>query len=178
MGFDPFSKLTDQQRTTRIVLLAILLLTLPCYCLGAVLLASAPSSTPSTSEARATLSALTASPGGTVTRTPFFTATPTRAGSPLQPTPIQIRFPTQAPVILPTATLTLTPTTTPLPLPTLAPTITPIPTHTLPPSATPTTAPAPTLLPPPTDAPLPTEAPTIAPLPTDEPMPTPTQETL
>ncbi|HML24596.1 MAG TPA: hypothetical protein PKD09_23285 [Aggregatilinea sp.] len=167
MGFDPFSKLTDQQRTTRIVLLAIILLTLPCYCLGAVLLASAPESPATTSEARSTLSALTASPARSATITPFFTATPTRAGSPLQPTPIQIQFPTQAPIILPTATLTMTPTNTDLPLPTQAPTLTPIPTNTLPPSATPTTQP------PPTDAPAPTSAP-----PTDEPMPTPTQETL
>ena len=42
MGFDPFSRVSNSQRTTRFVLLAIILLTLPCYCLGAVLLASAP----------------------------------------------------------------------------------------------------------------------------------------
>ncbi len=178
MGFDPFAKLTDQQRTTRIVLLAIILLTLPCYCLGAILLASAPDSPSATSEARSTLSALTASPNRTSTITPFFTATPTRAGSPLQPTPIQIQFPTQAPIILPTSTLTQTPTNTDLPAPTQAPTITPIPTNTLPPSPTPTTPPAPTLPPPPTDVPAPTDAPTVAPAPTDAPMPTPTQETL
>jgi len=140
MGFDPFSRLTDQRQTTRLVLLAIIVLTLPCYCLGAVLLATAPD-TPSarSGTSRPTLSGQTASPGVTASITPFFTATPTRADFDLAPTPVQIQIPTRAPLVLPTATLTLTPTNTELPPPTAAPTLTPIPTHR---SATPDGPPA------------------------------------
>ena len=42
--FNFFSGSWDNRRTTRMVLLAIIVLTLPCYCLGTVLLATAPSS--------------------------------------------------------------------------------------------------------------------------------------
>lgn len=178
MGFDPFSRLADQRQTTRMVLLAIIVLTLPCYCLGAVLLATAPETSDARSgTSRPPLSGQTASPGGTASITPFFTATPTRADFNLGPTPIQIQIPTRAPLVLPTATLTLTPTNTELPPPTAAPTLTPIPTNTLPPSPTPTTPPtAPQV---PTNVPLPTvPPPPTDPPPPEEQMPTPTQETL
>ena len=49
MNFDP-SGITDSRQATRMVLLAIILLTLPCYCLGAVLLANAPGDTQATAK--------------------------------------------------------------------------------------------------------------------------------
>ena len=92
MGFDPFSRMTDSRQTTRMVLLAIILLTLPCYCLGAVMLAYAPASGPRRTRVpdNATLGGATASPRATGTFTPFFTGTPTPFGNQLGATPTQI----------------------------------------------------------------------------------------
>jgi len=169
MGFDPFSRLTNNQSTIRLVLLGIILLTIPCYCLGAILLATAPTSESAENTPRPTLGGFTASPNRTPSNTPFITSTNTPPGAPLQPTPLQLYLRTTiAPFVYPTATLTMTPTNTPWPTATIAPTLTPTPTNTLPPSSTPTTAP------------LPTDTPTYTPTPTDTPteeaFPTPTQE--
>lgn len=188
MAFDAISDSTDRRRTTRLLLLAIIVLTLPCYCLGFVLLAYAPASEDDStrSSTNSTLGGMTSTPFTTPTYTPFgFTATPTRAGGPLLPTPGQLYLPTNTPFVWPTPTLTLTPTFQPTglptstpaptitPSPTLRPTVptnTPVPTNTLPPTETPV----------PTDVPIPTDVPTTEPPPpTTEPViPTPTQEQL
>lgn len=172
MGFDPLANVTGSQRTIRIALLAIILLTLPCYCLGAVLLATAPESqaTRSGGTQPPTLGGITASP----TVTPFSIFTPTARHDPLRATATQLfLYPTVPQIVWPTMTLTWTPqpTWTPLPQPTVAPTITVPPSPTLPP----------TPIPVPTDAPIPTDvpAPTDAPLPATDPglsEPTPTQD--
>jgi hypothetical protein len=181
MLLDALAEPIDRRRGTRLLLLAIIVLSLPCYCLGFVLLAYAPASDDDTTP-RATIPTL-----GGITSTAFTTptptrfgpsATPTQFGNPLLPTPGQVILRTNTPFVWPT----LIPTWTSLPWPTTAPTITPIPTNTLAPSPTlkPTDQP-----PPPTDEPPPpTDEP---PPPTDEPPPpttepvleaSPTQETL
>jgi hypothetical protein len=179
MGFDPFARLTNTQRTTRLVLLVIILLTLPCYCLGAVLLAYAPEKTRTApSQQRPTLGGATDFATSTPSITPFRTASPT--GGALQPTPLQIYLPTSVPFI-PTWTLTPTPTFMIVPTSTSAPTLTlipPLPTSTLAPTVQPTNtlapSPAPTEVPPPTNTEAP--APTDVPPPTSPPEPSPTQE--
>src|SRR5690606_13720338 len=154
MGFDPLANITGSQRTIRIALLAIILLTLPCYCLGAILLATAPESEAarSTGTQPPTLGGRTASP----TVTPFTFASPTPRSEPLRPTATQLfLYPTVPQIAFPTATITPLPTATPQPQPTVAPTLTVPPTATLPP----TDVPAPTDAPEPTDEPEPTDAP-------------------
>jgi hypothetical protein len=199
MTFDVFS---NQRRATRLLLLAIIVLTLPCYCVGLALLGIAPSSAPKSTKVptNVTLGGMTSTPFFTPTYTPFgLTATPTQGGAPLLPTPGQLYLPTATPFYLPpTATLTLTlapaPTLTQAPTLTLAPTLTPSltlvptnpPTNPPPPTAIPTETPTevppptavptevPTEVPPPTA--VPTETPTTAPVSTEPPIPTPTQE--
>ena len=178
--FDFLSRPMDTRQTTRMALMAIILLTLPCYCLGMVLLALAPSGGKSTpAPTNPTLSSSTLLPALTATFTPFRTATP--LGGPLGPTPPQLWLPTNTPFFFPTSI----PTWTPISYPTLttAPSLTPSPTlfPTQVPTATlvPTDVPLPTATeaPLPTEPPLPTDVPpaTEPPLPTDE--PPPTQET-
>lgn len=178
--FDFLSRPFDNRQTTRIILLAIILFTLPCYCLGAALLAYAPAdSEPTANPANATLGGATLRPALTASFTPFANRTPTVTGGPLGPTPIQV-FPraTNTPFLFATwtpfatwttaPTLTAAPSLTIAPSPTLIPTL--VPTNTLPPTSTPpptNTEPPP----PPTDEPPPTAEP-----PTDE--PPPTQETM
>ena len=170
---DAFSGRLDSRQTTRLVLLAVILLTVPCYCLGAVLLAYAPTDrgrTPLPTDP--TLGGATASPG-VPTYTPFLTATYTPFRLPLQPTPPQLFLPTNTPFFIP-ATWTPIPTWTPFPTITTAPTLTLPPSPTSPP---PTIAPTITL--PPTDTPVPTDVPPPpTDLPTDSPLPSPTQESL
>ena len=176
MGFDPFSSITNSRHPTRTILLLIILMTLPCYCLGAVLLAVAPDDQrPGVQRTQATLGGVKATPFQTMTRTPFNTATRTPTGEPLQATPIQGNFPTSPPL----PTFAPPPTIAPQPtvaIPTAAPTLTPtvifIPTDT--PTLIPTNTLAPTDPPPaPTEAP-PTDPPTAI----GEPLnfETPTQE--
>jgi hypothetical protein len=195
MGFDPLSRLTGSGQTTRMVLLVIILLTVPCYCLGAVLLAYAPEDKPAeTTRTKPPLGGATELPVASPTFTPFstVTATWTPFGDPLRPTPFQWNPPPTVAPQLPTATLTLTPTV--VPSPTVAPSLTLSPTLTLPPSATPTNTLSPSDTPTPTatwtmtptltESPLYTDTPvpTYMPLPTDQPLPTdsgeptPTQE--
>ncbi len=166
MGFDSLVNITSSQRTIRIVLLVIILLTLPCYCLGAILLATAPESQATRSGGGTpvpTLGGVTASP----TVTPFSLATPTPLGGPLRPTATQLfLYPTVPQIVFPTATITPLPTWTPLPQPTVAPTLTVPPTATLPPTVTL----------PPTEIPLPTNTP-VPPQDTPTMEPTPTQDT-
>ena len=143
---DVFSDSTDRRRATRLLLLAIIVLTLPCYCVGFVLLAYAPASSEDDTTRRptnATLGGITSTPFLTPTYTPFgLTATSTQGGSPLLPTPGQLYLPTYTPFVWPTATLTLTPTFQPTSMPSLtkAPTLTPtntlVPTNPPPPTNT------------------------------------------
>jgi len=171
--FDMFSGPLDSRQTTRLVLLAIILLTVPCYCLGAVLLAYAPTDKGRTAvPTDSTLGGATASPG-VPTYTPFLTATYTPFGQPLPATPPQLFLPTNTPFVMP-ATWTPIPTWTFIPTITTAPTLTLPPSPTLPPTAAPTIAPPPTNTAVPTEAPLPTEPPPA----TEAPLPSPTQESL
>jgi hypothetical protein len=189
MAFDVFSDTMDRRRATRLLLLAIIVLTLPCYCLGFVLLAYAPANEPESTKipTNVTLGGITSTPFVTATPTPFaLTGTPTQGGAPLLPTPGQLYLPTPTPFFWPTATLTLTPPPQPTNMPTLtmAPSLTPSltlaptnpPTNTppLPPTAVPTEVPPPTAIP--TEVPPPTDVPTAVPPPTEPPLPTPTQE--
>src|SRR5215475_791131 len=87
-----------RQRTIQTTLLFIILATLPCYCVGFVLLGIAPRSgprTPTVTTATVTGTAGTTSPSitpfPTITTIPFDSSTL----SPLLPTPTQVRlFPT------------------------------------------------------------------------------------
>jgi hypothetical protein len=136
------------------VLVAIILITLPCYCLGAILLATAPKNDPEPT----TITQRTPTLGANSSQlTPSATfgliATMTPLGGPLRPTATQFYvrptalvlptwtfvFPTNAPFITSTPAPSFTPI---IPTNTLAPTLTP--TNTLAPSATPTTAEPPT----------------------------------
>ncbi len=172
--FRIFSGPLDSRQTTRLVLLAIILLTVPCYCLGAVLLAYAPADTGKTAAPTdSTLGGATASPG-IPTYTPFLTATYTPYRQPLQPTPPQLYLPTNTQFVIP-ATWTPLPTWTFIPTITPAPTLTVPPSPTVPPTAAPTIAPLPTATAVPTDVPPP---PTDVPPATEAPLPTPTQESL
>jgi type VI secretion system secreted protein VgrG len=189
MAFDVFSDTMDRRRATRLLLLAIIVLALPCYCVGFVLLAYAPANEPESTKVptNATLGGMTSTPFYTPSYTPFgLTATSTQGGSPLLPTPGQLFLPTNTPFVWPTATLTLTPPPQPTNMPSLTPAPTLTPSPTLVPTKAPTLTPAPTNTPLPTETPtdvptdVPTEAPppTDVPLPTEAPLPTPTQEQL
>lgn len=168
MGFDPLANITGSQRTIRIALLAIILLTLPCYCLGAILLATAPESEAarSTGTQPPTLGGRTASP----TVTPFMFASPTPRSDELRPTATQLfLYPTVPQFTFPTATITPLPQPTIPPPPTVAPTITVPPSPTLPPTDIPIPTDPPTDVPPPTDPPPPTDAPPPTDSPPDDP---------
>jgi hypothetical protein len=201
MAFDVFSDTMDRRRATRLLLLAIIVLTLPCYCLGFVLLAYAPANTPESTKVptNATLGGMTSTSFATSTPTPFvLTSTPTQGGSPLLPTPGQLYLPTATPFFFPSPTLTLTspppatgmPTVTKAPTLTASPTLVPtnLPTNTPPPTAVPTEVPPPTAVPTevppptavPTEVPPPTEVPTEVPPPTAVPteVPPPTEPSL
>jgi hypothetical protein len=161
-----------RRRTLRIVLFAIILATLPCYCAGFLLWATAPQG----GAAAIPGSARTATPTFTplavnATRTPPQVITPLpltgTAFNPIQPTPGQFFPPAVTRILSPTPllfpTLTLAPTLTPIPtiaLPTETPFVFPSPTPALP-TATPLPdLPTPTLLPP---IDIPTLEPTKAP---------------
>jgi hypothetical protein len=141
------NRLTEGHQTTRMLLLGIIFLTIPCYCLGAVLLAYAPDdeTTPAPGVTRSPLGQQTATARPSIT--PFFTATFT-SSSPLQPTPGQIQLRTPIPTIFyPSPFPTLTPTNTTIPSPTIAPSVTLAPSETLSPSETPDDSPAEPTLP-------------------------------
>jgi hypothetical protein len=172
-----FESADGSRRNLRIALFAIILLTLPFYCIGFVLWSVAPQSPGAALATRTPTLTLTPStlepsdtPGVTLTLPPFVTPT---GVSPLLPTPIQFNTPGLLTPILPPTSL---PPTVFIPPPTIAPTLTfvpPPPTNTpVPPTITPipptnTSAPPPTVeLPTSTTLPFPTE--TETPTPTDE----------
>ncbi|MBI5957729.1 MAG: hypothetical protein HY866_03270 [Chloroflexi bacterium] len=181
---DFFSRPLSGRQSTRLILLAIIVFTIPCYCLGVVMLAYAPEKE-ETTRAQPTLPTLGGStllPLTSPTITPFRTSTP--LGGPLGPTPPQVWLPSSTPFRYATWTPYVVPTS--FPTVTSAPTLTFVPpSATLPPSSTPTTAPlatntqAPpatnTEAPPATNTEVPPATNTEAPPPTEE--PPPTQET-
>lgn len=184
MSLDFFSGLTERRQAPRFILLTIILMTLPCYCLGAILLATAPDNNESKAEIENTISTLsfsTSSPAASQSSTaPFRTFTP--IGQPLRPTSTQLFLRTAIPVY-PTWTPipTIFVTAAPLPTSTPAPTLTPLPTNTTPPTNTLPPSETPTETPTNTDVPVNTEIP--APVITEEVVavqeqPSPTQETI
>jgi hypothetical protein len=176
-----FESADGSRRNLRIALFAIILLTLPFYCIGFVLWSVAPqtpgasigtprpSLTPQTREPSAT-------PGATLTLPPFVTPT---GLSPLLPTPIQFNTPAGGggitnPVFPPTSL----PPTVFIPPPTIAPTLTFVPP---PPTSTPLPPPTSTPIPPPSNTPVPPptiEVPTSTTIPFPSDTPTATGEAL
>jgi hypothetical protein len=164
---DQVVAIEKRRRNLRIVLFAIILATLPCYCAGFLLWLTAPQQRGAqqlpASSATATFTPLANSQA---TNTPFVVITPlpltVTAFSPLQPTPGQF-FP-------PAVTRFLSPTPFIFPTLTLAPTLTALPTFTPLPTIAPATA---TVFIPPTDVPpLPTNTPEpVLPFPSDTPLP-------
>ncbi len=156
-----------RRRTLRIVLFAIILATLPCYCAGFLLWATAPQrGAAGIPPARGTPTATFTPQAANATRTPPQVITPLPLTgtpfSPIQPTPGQF-FP-------PAVTRILSPTPFIFPTLTLAPTLTPFPTR-APPTETPFVFPSPTPALP-TETPLPA-LPSATPLP---PIDIPTEE--
>ena len=143
----------DSRRRTYAILIGIILLTLPCYVLGAGLLYIAPESGgDSNLETPVVPPDLTVFPTNTATPLPLpptLTAVPTTTpGTPtasptLPPTPEQFETPTVPPTFTPPNPATPTPTL----IPTFTPTVTPSPTLTATPSATPTATLPPTATP-------------------------------
>lgn len=140
----------------RLILIAVTLATLPCYCLGwiAVQLApdpnaitSTPTITPITASATGTLGIFTPTNSltaiiltETASLTPTETATPTITDTPFQPATATSTFTqtaTDTATFTPTFTPSVTPTFTSTPTPTSTPTITNTPTATFTPSNTP-----------------------------------------
>lgn len=179
MGRSLQDAVVRRQRTIQATLFFIILLTLPCYCIGFVLLGLAPRQTlnaptaqfTGTGPVTATPITLTSRPSitplgagtliSTIGPTPGQIFTPTRFRLPptatwtfLPPTLTPIIFPTETPIIIvPPTSTPITPTTTPLP-----PTETPIETPIILPTETPTETPL--LLPTDTPTDIPTETPT------------------
>ncbi|HRO24412.1 MAG TPA: hypothetical protein PLR07_08975 [Promineifilum sp.] len=126
----------DTRRRTYAILVGIILLTVPCYLSGIVLLSRAPNRGGSP-----TLEANTA--------TPTASPTPTRGGTQLPPAIISLT-PPGSPTPQATITSSITPTPTDTSTPTDTPTLTPTPTDTS--TATPTPTETPTITPTPTPA--------------------------
>ena len=127
-----FGSVSPRQRRTYTILISIIALTLPCYCIGLIALALAPGSNAGRSPATPTLvsrntpviAAVSVLPSATLRLTPTewrpHTLTPTPTSS-----PTRTGTPTSSPTV---ASPTATPT--PLPSPTLEPTQTAEPTAT------------------------------------------------
>jgi hypothetical protein len=155
MGFDTgLFELQQARRFRQSILLFVILATLPCYCVGAILLGVAPRDDQTQNDQRTslpppniqTLQAVSSNTPPFVLA-PTITLIPTANLGTLAPTPFQFVPPTRTAVILPpTAAPTLT----------LPPAATAAPTSTLPPTATATSALQPNR-PPQFDAPPPTD---------------------
>ncbi len=126
MGFtEAFIPGDNAQRVQRSILLFIILATLPCYCVGAILLGVAPSEDPEVVETTQTqpfaqTQIITVSPT-LVSPTAIIIGSPTSA---LQSTPGQFIPPSNTPVILPSATNAPTQTLSPTPTSTATATLT------------------------------------------------------
>lgn len=164
---DQVVAIEKRRRNLRIVLFAIILATLPCYCAGFLLWLTAPQQPGLRPPAAVGTATATFTPLANIqaTNTPFVVITPLpltlTSFSPLQPTPGQFvppaitRYLSPTPFLFPT--LTLAPTLTPLP------TFTPLPTI-APPTATPLIEPTP-------PPPLPTNTVEVLPFPSNTPLP-------
>ncbi len=159
-----------RRRNLRIVLFAIILGTLPLYCLGFLLWGTAPNQNARTPTSAATTAVVTLQATAT-SNVLFPSLTPFQFPTQIVPTyqfPTAIvptyQFPTSAPFptfVVPTATNFVFPTAT------IAPTLTLIPSETPPPTAT--------FLPTFTDTQIPVVTDTTIPILTDTPTPTPTE---
>jgi hypothetical protein len=163
-----FSGADGRRRNLRIALFAIILVTLPFYCLGFILWGAAPQSSQAIrNTATATAPTNTRGPSSTPTATTGFIVTTTLLpANTLPPTPLQFVPPGGVIPILPDATQfrPIFPTFTPV-IPTFPP---PPPTWTPLPPPPPTWTP----IPPATDTPLPLPTSTVIPFfPTDTPAP-------
>lgn len=118
-------RLIGSDRSVYGVLLSIILLTIPCYCLGFVALAAAPAS-PARASASRTSTPAASAVAPTVTPRPGNTPTlqPTAVPSTATPTKSPTATPTTAPAATPTEMLPLVPTLEPIPP--LLPTDTPV----------------------------------------------------
>lgn len=158
------SAATSRQRTIQLTLLGIILATIPCYCVGFLLLAIRPA------PSRSAAPTQTPTPFLLITEalSPFMTPSITPIGplfsptSPIfiQPTPTQFFFFSPTPIFFPTATPFVFPTATPFIFPTATPIII------VPPTATPVLPTSTPVLPTETPIPFPTlETPTETPIP-------------
>ncbi len=148
---------TSRQRTIQLTLLGIILATLPCYCVGFLLLAVRPTpsrgAAPTNTPTPFLLATETANPFATPSITPISPLVSPTSPIFIQPTPTQFFF-----VFSPT----------PPPFPTATPFVFPTPTFVIiPPTATP--------IEPPTSTPVPSTATPLPP--TETPIPFPTLET-
>lgn len=167
---DSATTLERRRQLLRFVLLGVIVLTIPFYCIGFFLWGTAPQINPATQEA--TLGATNTPLGGELRLTVTATSTIPLFGTSTQvlaPTPGQfVPLPTS---VLPPTFVYLTPTSAPTltPIPTNTPTFTTLPPTLVPPSNTP--VPTNTSLPTSTNTDIPT-ATTIPPTNTDIPTPT------
>lgn len=171
----------DSRRFTYSVLIGIILLTLPCYCLGLIAysIAPDPDDAPPLPEVIVTPTLLSTVQGvpATFTVIPtfpvFLTDTPGAATATLPATPTQFRTPTIAPGVTPSITPTPSQTTTGTPTQTATPTVTVTGTATETATASPTATATETLAPTDTPTPAPTDTPTATPTETPTPGNTP-----
>ena len=113
MGFrDWYDQLSEGQRTTYGLLLSVILLTIPCYCLGVIALVNAPPPVSLTPTPLATMPPRTNTPPAVAP--PTLTFTPRDVTITLEPTPTQF-FPTVVPSATASETPTPTETLTPIP---------------------------------------------------------------
>jgi hypothetical protein len=154
-AMDQFGAVERRRRNIRIGLFFIIIATLPFYCVGIILLGTAPQQRPITTRTPAVTGS--PRPDSTVTNTPFPSITPfgtlVNTLPPLQPTPTQFIPNPGFTFVVPTAII---PPTQP-------------PTLFIPPTLTP----APTLTPFPSETPIPAATWTSLPIFTDTPFPTP-----
>ncbi|MGD2050210.1 MAG: hypothetical protein PVH03_11960 [Chloroflexota bacterium] len=162
----------DSRRYTYLILIGIILLTVPCYCLGITAYFMAPGPVPTLPSQPVTVTILPTVEGIETTFTPTLTPLATNtSGIPtvtLPSTPDQFVTETRLPTLTPTDTPTATPTNTP----TLTPTMTPTPSPTTIPTATSTPTVAPTATA--TETVQPTNTATATPTSSPEATPTPT----
>lgn len=169
----------DSRRYTYLILIGIILLTVPCYCLGITAYFMAPGPVPTLPSQPVTVTILPTVEGIEATFTPTLAPTATNtSGFPtvtLPSTPDQFVTETRLPTLTPTNTATATPTPTPTNTPTLTPTMTPTPSPTFSPTATSTPTVAPTatatetVQPTNTATATPTSSPEVTPTPTNPP---------
>lgn len=183
------TKLPEQKRTAYTLLLVIILLTLPCYCLGVSALLVAPgrgsedqslfTSVPTTTAGASQSPEDTPLPSAPVS-TPMasFTPGPSPTGLPATPTqwfpPTRTFTPIPSETGTPTETATPTETGTPTETATATGTTTSTPTPTATETGTPTPSPTPTFTNTPTPSSTPTPTEEITPTYTDTPTPTDT----